>query len=109
MFQYEPFRDRRPPERRGNPAGPTGRTAICSYAACCRETRSRVTCPALNKAAEGGWLARTRRSPPDRQSRRRLQTRKPRYMSVFRNLWSDEALHRCVSILGRSRCSTDLR
>ena len=49
----------------------------------------------LNKAAEGGWLA------PDApvavgiaNSAAACKDPEPRYMSVFRGLWSDEALHR---------------
>src|SRR6478609_7103509 len=49
----------------------------------------------LNKAAEGGWLA------PDSpvaigiaNNAAACKDPEPRYLSVFRDLWSDEALHR---------------
>ena len=60
-----------------------------------REAILHVRARLLNKAAEGGWLAAD--SPVAAgvaNSAAACKDPEPRYMSVFRGLWSDEALHR---------------
>jgi ectoine hydroxylase-related dioxygenase (phytanoyl-CoA dioxygenase family) len=97
MSQYEPFRD-----STGHlHDGPTLRARLAEdgylflRGLLPRDAILDVRARLLAKAAEGGWLAAE--SPaadgtanPDAA----CKDPEPRYMAVFRNLWSDEALHR---------------
>ena len=97
MFQYEPFRDST--EHLNDGETLRARLAEDGYlflrGLLPREAILDVRARLLNKAAEGGWLA------PDSpvavgvaNSAAACKDPEPRYMSVFRGLWSDEALHR---------------
>ena len=97
MFQYEPFRDSTEYLNDGETL--RARLAEDGYlflrGLLPRQPVLDVRARLLNKAAEGGWLA------PDSpiaagaaNSAAACKDPEPRYMSVFRGLWSDEALHR---------------
>ena len=97
MSQYEPFRDST--EHLNDGETLRARLAEDGYlflrGLLPREAILDVRGRLLNKAMEGGWLA------PDAPVAIGLanpaaacKDPEPRYMSVFRGLWSDEALHR---------------
>ncbi|HEY8289731.1 MAG TPA: hypothetical protein VIG49_10710, partial [Acetobacteraceae bacterium] len=97
MFQYEPFRDST--EHLHDGETQRARLAEDGYlflrGLFPREAILDVRARLLNKAKEGGWLA------PDSpvavgvaNSVAACKDPEPRYISVFRDLWSDEALHR---------------
>src|SRR6185437_9728679 len=97
MFQYEPFRDST--EHLSDGETLRARLAEDGYlflqGLLPREAILNARARLLNKAMKGGWLA------PDSpvavgvaNSSAACKDPEPRYMSVFRSLWSDEALHR---------------
>src|SRR3954452_2063729 len=97
MIQYQPFRDST--EQLNDGETLRARLAEDGYlflrGLLPREAILHVRARLLNKAAEGGWLM------PDSPISDGLANPaaasddpEPRYMSVFRGLWSDEALHR---------------
>jgi hypothetical protein len=97
MFQYEPFRDST--EHLNDGGTLRARLAEDGYlflrGLLPREAILDVRARLLKKATKGGWLA------PDSpvavgvaNSSAACKDPEPRYMSVFRGLWSDEGLHR---------------
>jgi hypothetical protein len=97
MFQYEPFRDSTEHLHDGETL--RARLAEDGYlflrGLLPREAILDVRARLLNKAAERGWL------DPDSpvvvgiaKPAAACKDPEPRYMSVFRGLWSDEPLHR---------------
>src|SRR5271165_4463986 len=97
MFHYEPFRDST--EHLNNAETLRTRLAEDGYlflrGLLPREAILDVRDRLLTKAAEGGWLASD--SPVAAgiaNPAAACKDPEPRYLSVFRGLWSDEALHR---------------
>jgi hypothetical protein len=97
MLQCEPFRDST--EHLNDGETQRARLAEDGYlflrGLLPREAILDVRARLLNKATEGGWLV------PDSPvavgiagSAAACKDPEPRYMSVFRGLWSDETLHR---------------
>src|ERR1700742_2698730 len=97
MFEYKPFRDSTEHLNDGDTL--RARLAEDGYlflrGLLPREAILDVRARLLNKAAEGGWLdpALPVASGVANQAAA-CKAPEPRYMSVFRTLWSDEALHR---------------
>ncbi len=97
MFQYQPFRDSTEYLNDGKILW--ARLAEDGYlflrGLLPREAILDVRTRLLNKMAEGGWLAPG--SPVAAgiaNAAAACKDPEPRYMSVFRGLWSDEGLHR---------------
>jgi hypothetical protein len=95
MFQYEPFKDST--EHLNDGETLRARLAEDGYlflrGLLPRKAILDVRVRLLNKATEGGWLAPA--SPVAvANSAAACKDPEPRYMSVFRGLWSDETLHR---------------
>ena len=97
MFEYQPFRDST--EHLNDGETLRDRLADDGYlflrGLLPREMILDVRARLLNKAAEGGWLTPDSPSGADiANPAAACKDPEPRYMSVFRSLWSDEALHR---------------
>jgi ectoine hydroxylase-related dioxygenase (phytanoyl-CoA dioxygenase family) len=97
MAEYQPFRDST--EHRDNGESLRARLAEDGYLflrsllprAAILDVRDRL----LNKAMQGGWLTAGAPVPEAiANPAAACKDPEPRYMSVFRGLWSDEALHR---------------
>ncbi len=97
MFQYEPFRDSTEHLNDGETLrtrlGEDGYLFLRGLLP--RDAILNVRARLLDKAMEGGWLAQD--SPVAAgiaNAAAACKDPEPAYMSVFRHLWSDEALHR---------------
>jgi hypothetical protein len=115
MFQFEPFRDSTDHLNVGEIL--RARLAEDGYlflrGLLPREAILAVRGRLLNKAAQSGWLAQD--SPVAvgiANTAAACKDPEPRYLSVFRDLWSDEALHRLridprvIALFDRSSASS---